>query len=321
MACPTIVDWVDFDAASDAEALHAAMKGLGTDEDTITGIITNRSNAQRQETKEQFAQMFGKELEKALHSELGGHYEDVVLALFKKPFEYEASELHHAIKGAGTDEGCLIEILCTRTNEEIEAIKDAYKKLYENNLQDDIDNDTSGNFGRIMYSLVQAARSEDEDVDDDLAVEDANALIEAGEACWGTDESRFNVILAQRSFNQLAATFDQYETLSEKTVEEAIKSEMSGDVQESMLAIVEAVRCLPRYFATRLYRSMKGAGTDDRTLIRVMVSRSEVDLGYIKDQFEGLYEQSLEAFINDDVSGDYRKCLLLLCLGNAMCDE
>ena len=49
-----------------------------------------------------------------------------------------------------------------------------YYSVYENNLQDDIDNDTSGNFGRIMYSLVQAARSEDEDVDDDLAVEDAN---------------------------------------------------------------------------------------------------------------------------------------------------
>lgn len=37
-----------------------AQNNLGTDEETITGIITNRSNAQRQETKEQFAQMFGK---------------------------------------------------------------------------------------------------------------------------------------------------------------------------------------------------------------------------------------------------------------------
>jgi len=312
----TIGDWDSFDAVADAEALHAAMKGLGTDEDTITGIITNRSNAQRQEMKEQFQQMFGKKLEDSLKSELGGHYEDVVLALFKKPYEYEASELHRAMKGAGTDEGCLIEILCTRSNAEIEEIKAAYKKLYGNKLEEDIDSDTSGNFGRLMFSLVQAARSEDDGVDDDLAVEDANALIEAGEACWGTDESRFNVILAQRSFDQLAATFDQYETISEKTMEEAIKSEMSGDVEKAFLAVVEAVRCIPRYFATRLNKAMKGAGTDDRTLIRVMVSRSEVDLQYVKDQFEGLYEQSLEAFINDDCSGDYRKCLLLLCMGN-----
>ena len=36
------------------------------------------------------------------------------------------------------------------------------------------------------------------------------------------------------------------------------------------------VRSRPSYFAERLYRSMKGAGTDDDTLVRVIVTRSEV---------------------------------------------
>ena len=36
------------------------------------------------------------------------------------------------------------------------------------------------------------------------------------------------------------------------------------------------VRSRSAYFAERLYKSMKGAGTDDETLVRVIVGRSEV---------------------------------------------
>jgi len=312
----TIVAYDDFSAEEDCEFLRAAMKGLGTDEDTITLIITQRSNEQRQEVKELYGQMFGKPLVDELKSELGGHYEDVVLALFKKPIEYDASELHRALHGAGTDEHVIIEILCSRTNEEISDIKDAYFKKYESKLVDDIDSDTSGSYGRLMFSLAQAARCEDEDLDEDKAILDAEALIEAGEGCWGTDESRFNVVLASRSLDQLCLTFDKYEELSGKTVEEAIKGEMSGDIETGMLAIVECSRNKSEYFAKRLYKSMKGAGTDDSTLVRVVVSRSEVDLDDIKAIFEGLYEQSLFEFISGDCGGDYRNALMLLVKGN-----
>ena len=70
-------------------------------------------------------------------------------------------------QGAGTDEGCLVEILCTRTNEEIEAIKEAYKLKYETTLEEDIVGDTSGDFRRFMVSLLQANRDENYDIDQD----------------------------------------------------------------------------------------------------------------------------------------------------------
>ena len=43
-------------------------------------------------------------------------------------------------------------------------------------------------------------------------------------------------------------------------------------------ASVQCARNPAEYFADRLWKSMKGAGTDDATLVRCVVSRSEVRL-------------------------------------------
>ena len=63
-----------------------------------------------------------------IKSELSGDFEKTVLALMMPPSHYLASEVKRAIKGLGTDEAVLIEILCTRTNEQMSELKEAYKK-------------------------------------------------------------------------------------------------------------------------------------------------------------------------------------------------
>jgi len=312
----TISDADGFNAEHDCEVLHKAMKGLGTDEATIIAIIARRSNAQRQELKKMFAQMFGKDLVKELKSELGGHFEDAILALMMPTVDYDAWCLHDAMSGAGTTESTFIEIMCSRSNDEIKAITAAYKRLYKKNLAEELQGEASGNFKRLLFSLAQASRNEGDDVDEAAARADAQDLFDAGEATWGTDESRFNVILASRSLAQLEIIFAQYATISEKEIEDAIKGEMSGDIEEGMLAIVKCARDPAGYFAERLYKSMKGMGTNDKALIRAMVSRSEVDLDEVKMQFLGNYGQELSQFIEDDISGDYKRLMLAICQGN-----
>ncbi|XP_053257362.1 annexin A4 isoform X2 [Podarcis raffonei] len=228
---------------------------------------------------------------------------------------YDVQELKRAVKGAGTDEGCLIEILASRTNPEIRRINETYKHQYGVSLEEDIVSDTSSMLRRVLVSLSTGNRDESSYVDEGLAVQDAQCLYEAGENRWGTDEAQFMSILCSRSRNHLLRVFDDYRKIANKDITESIKSEMSGDLEDALLAIVNCIRNRHAYFAERLYKSMKGLGTNDDTLIRVMVSRCEIDMIDIKAEFKRMYGKSLYSFIKGDTSGDYRKVLLLLCGG------
>lgn len=108
---------------------------------------------------------------------------------------------------------------------------------YGRELEKDIIGDTSGHFKRLLVSLVQANRSDSAEVDRNKAKQDAKELYQAGEKKWGTDESKFNTILVTRSYPQLRATFEEYKNISKKDIEEALKSEMSGDLLRGMLTV------------------------------------------------------------------------------------
>ncbi|XP_031695841.1 annexin A11a isoform X3 [Anarrhichthys ocellatus] len=312
----TIKDFPGADQLRDVEVLRKAMKGFGTDEQAIIDLLGSRSNRQRTPLLRAYKTSYGKDLVKDLHSELSGDFRQLVMATLKTPAEFDASELHSAIKGAGTDEACLIEILSSRSNTEIREINRIYKQEYKKKLEDAISGDTSGHFRRLLISLAQGNRDERETVDISLAKQDAQSLYAAGENKLGTDESKFNAILCARSKPHLRAVFLQYQQMCGRDIEKSINREMSGDLEGGMLAVVKCIKNTSAYFAERLYKAMKGAGTKDTTLIRIMVSRSEVDMLDIRQDYVKNYGKSLYTHISGDTSGDYKKLLLKFCGGS-----
>uniref|UniRef100_A0ABI7YBN0 Annexin n=1 Tax=Felis catus TaxID=9685 RepID=A0ABI7YBN0_FELCA len=317
-----------FDVDQDAKMLNEACKGMGTDEAAIIEILSSRTSDERQQIKQKYKATYGKvipsvpenghtalaleDLEEVFKSELSGSFEKTALALLDRPSEYDARQLQKAMKGLGTDEAVIIEVLCTRTNKEIMAIKEAYQRLFDRSLESDVKADTSGTLKKILVSLLQANRDEGDEVDRDLAGRDAKDLYDAGEDRWGTDELAFNEVLAKRSHKQLRATFQAYQILINKDIEEAIEAETSGDVQKAYLTLVRCARDQEGYFADRLYKSMKGAGTDEETLIHIIVTRAEVDLQGIKAKFQEKYQKSLSDMVCSDTSGDFQKLLVAL---------
>lgn len=311
-----VKDTQNFVANQDAEVLYNAMKGIGSDKETIIDLLTSRSNKQRQQVYVSYKTLFGRDLIDDLKYELTGKFERLIIGLMKPPAVYDAKELKDAIEGLGTDENCVIEILASRSNKQIHELTEAYKEVYESDLEADVVGDTSGHFKKMLVVLLQGTREEDDVVSDDLVAQDAKELYEAGELQWGTEESAFISILGNRSHCHLQLVFEEYRNISGSEIEESLRDELSGDFQKLMLAVVRCARNIPEYLASRLFKAMKGVGTRDNTLIRIMVSRSEVDMLDIREEFRKKYEKSLHSMIRSDTSGVYKRALLRLCGGD-----
>ncbi|OQR71576.1 annexin A13-like [Tropilaelaps mercedesae] len=132
----------------------------------------------------------------------------------------------------------------------------------------------------------------------------------------GTDEGAFISVFCSNSYEQLRAIFHEYRALAGHDIIDAIRNEMSGDLKDALLTIVKSVFNTPLYFAERLEKAMKGIGTDDTTLVRIFVSRSEIDLGYIREEYQAVYGKPLETVIKEKTTGDYRTALQVIVRQN-----
>ncbi|NXV73849.1 ANXA6 protein, partial [Atlantisia rogersi] len=302
-----------FNDDGDAQVLRKAMKGLGTDEAAIIEVLTQRSNTQRQQILKAYKAHYGRDLMADLKSELSGSLAKLILGLMLTPAQYDAKQLRKAVEGAGTDESVLIEIMATRNNQEITAINEAYQEAYHKRLEDDLSSDTSGHFKRILVSLALGNRDEGPE-NLTQAHEDAKKLADvASNDSSDSLETRFLSILCTRSYPHLRRVFQEFIKMTNHDVEHAIRKRMSGDVRDAFLAIVRSVKNKPAFFADKLYKSMKGAGTDERTLTRIMISRSEIDLLNIRGEFLDLFDRSLHHMIEVRGHGQPLPCLSYPC--------
>lgn len=331
---PVIRPQMSFQPEQDAETLEKAMKGMGTDEKALIGVLCNRTAEERARIAKTYKSLFGKDLPKQLKSETSGNFGKIMRYLCLDRAMLRAKILYDCIQGAGTDEQGLIEILCGATNEEIRDIKDAYQKVLEfkgkdpnrRNLEKDIENDTSGYMRRLMTIIVQAERKEPTPaqlerarregvmslVDMQAAQAAAQSLYDAGAGKLGTDEAVFLKVLGHESVWQLAAIDQAYEKQTGKTLRHAIKSETSGDFGTALKAMLDFSLDRPGTYATHLYKAMKGLGTRDDSLIRICITRADVDMAEIKEAYMRQYGHSLAEDIKGDTSGDYKKALLTL---------
>ncbi|XP_042266620.1 annexin A2-like [Thunnus albacares] len=311
---PTVVPVQDFDPDRDAARIETAIKTKGVDEQTIIDVLTKRTYSQRRDIAFAYERRAKKDMISALKGALSGSLESVVLGLMKSTAQYDASEIRGSIKGLGTDEETLIEILCSRSNAELVEIKQVYKELFKKDLDKDVAGDTSGNFAKLLLALVQTKRAEPTAVVDYEKIDDdARKLYDAGVKIKGTDVATWISIMSERSVPHLQKVFQRYKSYSPYDMQESITKEVKGDLQRSFLVLVQSFENKQLYFANRLHEAMKSKGAKEKVVTRIIVSRCEVDLRKICSEYKAQYGQSLQKTILEHTKGDYQKALLSLC--------
>lgn len=297
------------DARKDAEALHKAMRGVGTNEQVLVDIFGSRSRKHLQQVKKEFQDLYGKSLESWIKGDCSGNFERLLLDLCEERTELKCQYIHKATRGVGTDEGVIVQILCPCSDEKLKKINECYRRLFGTDLSSLMDSELSGDFKELMREMLKCHRPSDENVDDSRAKEDAEKLWSAGEGRLGTNERVFIEVLTHRSRPHVQRVERYYEQKTGHTFERALVAETSGDFRRAVMAIAVPQ---PEYHAHLFNEAMKGAGTKDNQLIRLMSTLSKTQLKQANEVYTKRHGVTLHEAIKRETSGPYQTLMCAL---------
>ncbi|KAJ3476211.1 hypothetical protein NLG97_g9200 [Lecanicillium saksenae] len=308
---------INWDASGDAQALRSAMKGFGTDEKALIHVLANKDPLQVDAIREAFHRNLRRNLIEDLKSETSGYFERGLLQLARGPLLADVYNLFDSMTGPGTKELVLNDVLLSRSNADLNAIKQAYYKTFHRSLEDTVKGDLSMKTERHFMMVLAANRAEDsapvipQQVDGDVM-----ELYRATEGKTGTDEILVCSIFTHRNDNQLRAIAHAYKQRFNKDLESVVKSEFSGHMKDALL--FQLRHAVDKYMhAAQLFEdAMAGMGTKDELLVARVVryhwDRNE--LANIKGAYQQRFRRSLASRIKGETSGDYER-LMVACIG------
>ena len=306
------------DIDKDVETLKKSLKIGGAekvDENAIIKLLANRNNVMRQQLRNYYNKKFNRDLVSDLKAELDGKFEAAIVALLDDPFIYDAKSLHKAMKGVGTDTDACIEIICTRPNWYLKNIMTAYTNLTGGDLIKDLKSEVKlmGNTGTLLCTLLQCQRSENPTPNKETIEKYADDLIKGGIQKLGTDEKLFMDVLTKTSTPELQLLIDTYQKKAGESLLVSIDKEFTGDVKKTLKTIIYANTTPSEYFAQRVNEAITSAGQKDELLMRILITRDEVDMPKIKECYKTLYGKDMVESVKEATLGDYKNLLVELC--------
>lgn len=305
-----------YNADYDVELIRKATKGFGTDEKVLVQVLSRKSPAHTLQLAERFEQLVGKSLVQVIEKETSKWFCYGLVGCAMGPLNWDVHLLHRAMKGAGTHEDLLTELLISRSNAEMNEMKYAYEKTYHKSLQKAVQDELSMKTERAFNMALTARRDEEyAPIDHSRVQADIHTLYNASSKRLGTDEIAVCGLILSRSDNHLRAVAQGYMAAHRKTVPEMIRAEFSGHMKDVLLHAMDGAIDRAARDANLLEDSMKGMGTKDERLayrvIRMHWDRQHT--ATVKAAYQHIYRKDLIRRIEGETSGDFER-LLVACL-------
>ena len=292
------------------------MKGFGTNEAQLTSILARVPDPViMANLRQTYNQRFSRNLLSDIASETSSYYQEGLEALVRGPLQQDVHNLNDAIKGAGTKENVLDDVLIARSNADIRAIKHEYQKTTRRSLESDVKADLSAKTERLFTMVLAAQRQEESAPVMPQQIDHAvSELHRSMEGRMGTDQVTVCQILTSHSDGQLRAISQAFQRKYHKSLSSTVKSEFSGHMQEALLRAVSAAEDRAMSDAVRLEETMKGPGTKDRMLVNrlVRVHWDRNHMNQVKGAYRHAFSKDLVARVTGETSSHYQKLMVAM---------
>ena len=298
-----------------ADACRKAMKGFGTDEVALIRALAHVAPLEIPALKQAYQARHHRIIETDVEKEVSGHFELALLSILRGPLQQDVWSLHHALKGAGTNENLLNDVLIGRSNADLNAIKQTYQRTYRRSLEQDVRDDLSAKTERMFSMILAATRQEDSAPVNPPAIDaDVTEIHRATEARVGAEQLTVCSILTNRNDAQIRAIAHAYEHKYRRPLEKVLVSEFAGHMED---ALVQMVRCgtdRAMRDAVSLEQAMSGVGTKDEMLVNrvVRVHWNPAHVQQVKGAYRAKYGKDLIKRVQGETSGDYERALVAM---------
>lgn len=141
-----------------ADELYKAGEGkIGTDESIFIKYFTSLSPNELLIVCKEYHKKYKKNMLDVIENEFGGNEKKlltVMLYALFSPSEFFAKQIMESIKGVGTDNSKLIRSIISRYSIDMKKVKKYFKKMYNKELLDEVKDDVSGSYGKILEALI-----------------------------------------------------------------------------------------------------------------------------------------------------------------------